>query len=52
MECIDDSHLSPQEEENIEEVRWMTPGEVHVALYNSYPSIRQVFRKYYKKIMV
>lgn len=48
MDCIDDSTLKPQTEENIEEVRWMTPGEVHAALYNSYPSIRQVFRKYYK----
>ncbi|MBR9999229.1 MAG: NUDIX hydrolase, partial [Cyclobacteriaceae bacterium] len=49
MECVDDSNLKPQVEEDIEEVRWMTHGEVHVALYNSYPSIRQVFRKYYKK---
>jgi len=49
MECIDDSNLKPQIEENIEEVRWMTQGEIHIALYNSYPSIRQVFRKYYKK---
>ncbi len=49
MECLDDSNLKPQIEENIEEVRWMTPGEIHVALYNTYPSIRQVFRKYYKK---
>lgn len=49
MECLDDSNLKPQVEEDIEEVRWMTHAEVHVALYNSYPSIRQVFRKYYKK---
>jgi ADP-ribose pyrophosphatase YjhB (NUDIX family) len=52
MECIDDSNLSPQIEENIEEVRWMTHGEVNAALYNSYPSIRQVFRKFYKKMAV
>jgi ADP-ribose pyrophosphatase YjhB (NUDIX family) len=49
MESLDDSNLKPQVEEDIEEVRWMTHGEVHAALYNSYPSIRQVFRKYYKK---
>lgn len=49
MECIDDSGLRPQVEEDIEEARWMTHGEIHAALYNSYPSIRQVFRKYYKK---
>jgi len=52
MECIDDTNLSPQKEENIEEVRWMTSAEVHSALYNSYPSIRQVFRKFYKKMKV
>ena len=26
------------------------PGEIKAALYNSYPSIRQVFRKYYKSL--
>lgn len=49
MECLDDSEMKPQTKENIEQVRWMTPGEVHASLYNSYPSIRQVFRKYYRK---
>lgn len=49
MECLDDKNISPQVEENIEEVRWMTPNEVHSALFNTYPSIRQVFRKYYRK---
>ena len=50
MESLDDSKLKPQLKEQIEEVRWMTPREIKAALYNSYPSIRQVFRKYYKSI--
>jgi len=48
MKCIDDSKIKPQIKEQIEEVRWMTIEEIKSALYNSYPSIRQVFRKYYK----
>lgn len=50
MSCIDDSKMKPEVKEQIEEVRWMTPGEIKSALYNSYPSIRQVFRKYYKSL--
>jgi 8-oxo-dGTP pyrophosphatase MutT (NUDIX family) len=48
MKCLDDSQLKPEVKEQIEEVRWMAPEEIKGALYNSYPSIRQVFRKYYK----
>jgi 8-oxo-dGTP pyrophosphatase MutT (NUDIX family) len=48
MKSLDDSKLKPQVKEQIEEVRWMTAEEIKGALYNSYPSIRQVFRKYYK----
>ena len=48
MKSLDDSKIKPQIKEQIEEVRWMTAEEIKSALYNSYPSIRQVFRKYYK----
>lgn len=48
MKCLDDSKLKPEAKEQIEEVRWMAPEEIKGALYNSYPSIRQVFRKYYQ----
>ena len=48
MSCLDDRNMKPQVEEDIEEVRWMRPREAKVALYNSYSSIRHVFRKYYK----
>lgn len=48
MECTDDSHISPQTEEDIEELRWMNEGEVNVALQNSYSSIAAVFNEYWQ----
>ena len=48
MDIIDESKMAPQESENIEEVRWMNRGELRAALYNTYPSIRHVFGKYFK----
>ena len=50
MECLDDSKMKPQLEEKIEDVKWMDFGEVKNALYDSYPSIRNVLRKYYDDI--
>lgn len=47
MYCIDDSEMAPQLEENIEDIKWMNEAQLKEALYNSYPSIRQVFRHYY-----
>jgi len=48
MECLDDVELRPQLEEDITEVQWMNQEEVMHALYNSYNSIREVMRAYYK----
>ncbi|MFC2123312.1 NUDIX hydrolase [Bacteroidota bacterium] len=50
MDCKDDSKMKPQLEENIEDLRWMDIGEVKQALYDSYPSVRNVLRKYYEYI--
>ncbi|MCK5103839.1 MAG: NUDIX hydrolase [Cyclobacteriaceae bacterium] len=47
MYCIDDTNMKPQLEENIEEIKWMDESELKEALYNTYPSIRDVFRHYY-----
>ncbi len=47
MYCIDDSKMKPQLEENIEDIKWMNEAELKEALYNTYPSIRDVFRHYY-----
>lgn len=49
MFVADDQKMAPQVEEKIEEVRWMLPKEANNALYNSYPSIRYVFQKFYSK---
>src|SRR5258706_876299 len=48
MDLVDDSHMKPAVEEDIEELRWMTQKEVYHALENSYKSIRFVFEEYYK----
>lgn len=47
MYCINDSEMKPQLEENIEAVQWMNEVELKEALYNTYPSVRDVFRHYY-----
>jgi len=52
MKSVDDSKMKPQLEEDIQDVRWMTPREVRQALYDSYPSIRHVFHEYYKLFAV
>lgn len=46
MNCVDDSNMTPQEEENIEDIRWMSRKEVQNALKNSYSSIRYVVEHY------
>jgi hypothetical protein len=48
MDLVDDSHMKPSLEEDIEELRWMTEKEVYHALENSYKSIQFVFEEYYK----
>jgi 8-oxo-(d)GTP phosphatase len=48
MECLDDSKMAPQLEEDIDAVQWMNPREIRNCMYNSYPSIRHVFHEYYK----
>ncbi len=49
MDIVRDKDMKPQVEEDIEEVRWMTPKEVFHALDDSYKSIRFVFDRYFKK---
>ena len=46
MDCLDDTQMQPQADEDITEVRWMSREEARHALYNSYFSIRHVFRQY------
>ncbi|WP_286755730.1 MULTISPECIES: NUDIX hydrolase [Roseivirga] len=48
MDCLDDSKMKPQLEEDIDEVRWMSENELNVALYNTYMSIAHVYNKFKK----
>jgi ADP-ribose pyrophosphatase YjhB (NUDIX family) len=50
MDCVDDSAMAPQLEEDIEDIRWMTTEEVKVALENSYRSISEVFNCYIEQV--
>lgn len=50
MDSIDDSRMSPQIEEDIEDVRWMSRKEVYHALEHSYKSISYVFEQYYARV--
>ena len=49
MDCLDDSDMRGQTEEDITDVRWMTREEARQALYNSYFSIRYVLRQYFEQ---
>lgn len=50
MECLDDSKMAPQTEEDIDEVRWMDLREMREALYNSYRTIRFVVSEYHRQL--
>lgn len=52
MKCLDDRDMAPQEDENIDDVRWMTLTELRVALYGSYRSIRSVVQEYHKLLKI
>ncbi len=49
MDIVKHDKMKPQIEEDIEEVRWMSPKEVYHALQHSYKSISFVFDAYYRK---
>ncbi|MCC5939048.1 MAG: NUDIX hydrolase [Lunatimonas sp.] len=48
MECVKDSDMQPQLEEGIEELRWMNHQEAKIALVNSYPSMRYLYKRFLK----
>ncbi|MDN3202528.1 NUDIX hydrolase [Algoriphagus sediminis] len=45
MICISDEGMKPQKEEGIDDIKWMSKKEVKVALKDSYPSMRYLFKK-------
>jgi 8-oxo-(d)GTP phosphatase len=50
MENLNDSTMRPQKEEGIDEIRWLTHHEAKVALINSYPSMRYLYKKFLKLV--
>ena len=46
MTCVDDSKMSPQKEEGIDEVEWMSMEKMQKALLKSYRSLRYVVQEY------
>lgn len=46
MNCIDDSNMRPQTEEDIVEVKWVNFTDLRRYLFDSYRSIRTVMRNY------
>jgi hypothetical protein len=45
MEVIDDSRMTPQEDEDIEKLAWLNHRETQLALTNSFSSIRYVIEE-------
>jgi 8-oxo-(d)GTP phosphatase len=46
MECLDDSQMKPQVEEDILDLRWMDSQEYNIALQSSYATIQHVFKQF------
>ncbi len=49
MECLEDSKMKPQKEEDIEALKFMTSKEMKAALKESYPSLQWLGKQYLKK---
>ncbi|GAB2608652.1 NUDIX hydrolase [Belliella aquatica] len=46
MENMDDKGMKPQAEEGIEDIKWLSHHEAKVALVNSYPSMRYLYKRF------
>lgn len=47
MKCLNDQHMAPQKEEDIEELRWIHKKQVEdIALSDTYQSICEIYQKY------
>lgn len=51
MTCISDKKISPQTEEGISQVKWMTMNDMQTALVDSYRSLRYVVQEYEQKLV-
>ncbi len=50
MTCLNDEEMTPQWEEDIEKISWMTKKEVQNAMVDSYSSIRYVFDRLWSTV--
>ena len=50
MENVNDADMKPQKEEGIEDIRWLRHHEAEIALVNSYPSMRYLYKKFLKLV--
>ena len=48
--CADDSHLTPQLEEDIEQVSWVDFSTIDVNTINTYPAIRRLLKLYKRRL--
>jgi 8-oxo-dGTP pyrophosphatase MutT (NUDIX family) len=46
MENMNDKGMRPQAEEGIEDIKWLSHHEAKVALVNSYPSMRYLYKRF------
>lgn len=46
MENLNDAEMKPQKEEGIEDIKWLAQSEAKVALVNSYPSMRYLYKQF------
>lgn len=50
MDNMDDKGMKPQTEEGIEDIKWLSHHEAKVALVNSYPSMRYLYKRFLKMV--
>ncbi len=48
MECLKDDWMKPQIEEGIVDIKWLSHQEAKIALVNSYPSMRYLYKCFLK----
>ncbi len=51
MECLDDTQMSPQKEEDIELVQWISLADIrNTVLQDTYGSIRQIYEEFERQV--
>ena len=48
MDCVNDDKMTPQREEGIDDISWFYEADAKIALVNSYPSMRYLFKHFLK----